>query len=179
MLVLNLACSQAHRFEGWFGSAADFESQTERGLLTCPMCGVDQIRRMPSAPHLNVSHLRSAKFASAGSAVPGQSSMAPDGTAVATRSTSPPTTQASSTPDSAEVLQALQSVVEKWVAEAIATTEDVGQQFAEEARRIHYGEAQARGIRGQATLDETLALSDEGIEVIALPLAPGAKNKLQ
>ena len=58
----------------------------------------------------------------------------------------------------------------------LQNTEDVGDHFPEEARRIHYGESEHRGIRGQATPDERAALADEGIEVMALPLPAGLKG---
>lgn len=56
MKVFNLGCSGDHRFEGWFGSAADFDSQLERGLVECPMCGDREVRKLPAAPRLNLSH---------------------------------------------------------------------------------------------------------------------------
>lgn len=58
MLVLNLSCVHDHPFEGWFGSAEDFDDQLARGLISCPSCGETGIERRPSAPRLNVSHLR-------------------------------------------------------------------------------------------------------------------------
>lgn len=67
MLVLNLGCAQGHRFEGWFGSAQDFESQQTRGLVSCPVCASAEVQRLPSAPRLNVAHLRQEK--SSGSAI--------------------------------------------------------------------------------------------------------------
>ncbi len=54
MLVLNLACALDHGFEGWFGSADDFESQRSRGLVSCPICANADIKRMPTAPRLNM-----------------------------------------------------------------------------------------------------------------------------
>lgn len=65
------------------------------------------------------------------------------------------------------------------VREVMARTEDVGERFADEARRIHYGEVPHRGIRGQATRDEAEALKDEGIEVLALPVPAALKGPLQ
>ena len=65
------------------------------------------------------------------------------------------------------------------VREVMARTEDVGERFADEARRIHYGEVPQRGIRGQATRDEAEALKDEGIEVLALPVPAALKEPLQ
>ncbi len=65
------------------------------------------------------------------------------------------------------------------VRRVMADTEDVGERFAEEARRMHYGEVSERGIRGQATLEQTEELLDEGIAVMPLPIPPGFKNTLQ
>lgn len=164
MLVLNLACTAGHRFEGWFGSSTDYESQQQRKLLTCPVCGHDQVQRLPSAPRLNVSHLREPQPApeSAGTAQPAAGITPTD----------------SAAPASTERLQQqLQALAQQAVAQVLAQTEDVGQRFAEEARRIHYGETQARGIRGQASLEEAHALQEEGIELLALPLL--SKRELQ
>ena len=65
------------------------------------------------------------------------------------------------------------------VRQMLASTEDVGERFAEEARRIHYGESEQRGIRGRASADERRALGDEGIEVMTLPLPPALKGPIQ
>lgn len=67
----------------------------------------------------------------------------------------------------------------KAVREVIRNTEDVGERFAEEARRIHHGESDARGIRGQTTREEARALAEEGIEVFSLPVPPALKEPLQ
>jgi hypothetical protein len=68
-------------------------------------------------------------------------------------------------------LRALREVVER--------TEDVGERFADEARRIHYGEVEPRGIRGRASRDQTQALREEGIEVLPLPIPAALKEPLQ
>lgn len=153
MLVLNLKCGHEHRFEGWFGSAADFETQVDRGLIACPVCEDRQIKRMPTAPHLNVSHLRA-----------------------------DPSKPASGEPAqllTSDAAQELKSKVLTAVAQVLANTEDVGERFAEEARRIHYGETEAHGIRGQASLTELAELIDEGIAVLPLPLPAHLKGRLQ
>ncbi len=59
MKVLDLRCGNDHRFEGWFDSEDDFQSQDSRGLVQCPVCADDQVMRLPSAPRLNVANLRS------------------------------------------------------------------------------------------------------------------------
>jgi hypothetical protein len=73
----------------------------------------------------------------------------------------------------------LQAAWMKAVRHVIANTENVGERFAEEARRIHYGEAEQRGIRGQASREDRAALEDEGIEVHPLPMPAALKDPLQ
>jgi hypothetical protein len=73
----------------------------------------------------------------------------------------------------------LQSQWLRAVRHVMATTEDVGERFAEEARRIHYGEVEERGIRGRASHEEAEALREEGIEVAALPLPDALKGPIQ
>lgn len=161
MKVLNLRCAQGHGFEGWFGSEDDFQAQRARRLVSCPMCGEAEVEKLPSAPRLNLS---------------------------GAREPAPPATQASgpAAPAQAESVAAaagmpaeLQALWMKAVHQVMASTEDVGERFPEEARRIHYGEAPHRGIRGQATPEERAALADEGIEVVPLPLPPGLKGPVQ
>lgn len=161
MLVLNLGCAQGHRFEGWFGSAQDFESQQTRGLVSCPVCASAEVQRLPSAPRLNVAHLRQEKSSVSAIKPP------PGPTAEQGEPSSPEAATVSRLQQAA--LQALRQVMAK--------TEDVGERFAEEARRMHYGEAEERAIRGRASREDALALVDEGIELIALPEA--LKNPLQ
>lgn len=73
----------------------------------------------------------------------------------------------------------LQAMWMQAVREILRQTEDVGERFVEEARRIHFGEAEERGIRGVATPQERQALRDEGIEVMALPLPAALKGPVQ
>jgi hypothetical protein len=151
MKVLDLRCSAQHRFEGWFASDADYESQLKRQLVACPLCGVTDVSRVPSAPRLNLSGA-SAPAAQAGT----DTSQAP---------------QQASQQMQGRWLQALRKVLEN--------TENVGDRFAEEARRIHYSEAPARQIRGVASLDEAQALAEEGIDVMPLPIPAALKEPLQ
>jgi hypothetical protein len=168
MKVLDLECRQQHVFEGWFGSDDDFRSQLERGLLSCPLCGDGEVQRRLSAPRLaRKSNARPASEP----ATPAQAQQpAERGTAAPAGQTG---TQASARTqlEQAAYLQAVQHVLQH--------TEDVGARFAEEARRIHYGEIESRGIRGQATAQEKAALADEGIEVVSLALPKGMDGPLQ
>lgn len=147
MKVLDLRCANDHRFEGWFGSDADLQSQQERGLLTCPVCGHNEVERLPSAPRLNLSSSR---------AEPAQKSVA-----------------AKAAEGEGGVPVTLQQLYLKAVRHVLANTEDVGERFAEEARRMHYNEAPERGIRGTTSREEAQELAEEGIDVMSL-LVPDA-----
>lgn len=178
MKVFDLACEQGHRFEGWFASDDDRRSQAERGLLTCPLCGNSQVSRRPSAPRLNLQtprgetvrsqapadERRTAALVDERSSRPGLEPSA---------ASSDPSASAPLSPEAAQRLQALQGAYVAVVRQVLSQTEDVGAGFAEEARRIHYGEAPSRGIRGQSSSEDLEALRDEGIEVVSLPIPPG------
>jgi hypothetical protein len=140
MIVFNLTCGNDHSFEGWFASAEDFDRQQQATQLNCPLCGSTTVHKGLHAPYIN-----------SGSA-PDLPARVQAGTELAA--------QYSNT--SAEVT--------KFIEHLIATTEDVGNEFPEEARRIHYQEAPERKIRGNASQDEVADLREEGIEVVAVPV---------
>ena len=162
MKVLDLQCRQGHAFEGWFASQGDYESQRERGLLTCPVCNDAEVSKKLSAPRLNLGR-------SPEPAVPVVEAPQAPLAAMATPAL----------PAMPALPQELQAAMLKMVRNVMANTEDVGKQFAEEARKIHYGEAENRNIRGQASREETEALLDEGIDILPLPLPAGLKEPLQ
>jgi hypothetical protein len=157
MKVLDLRCSHGHGFEGWFASNEAFETQLAAGLVECPVCADTRIVKLLSAPRLNLGNAKAPAEAAAASA------------------------SASSAPAKAQA-PAEQSPEARWmraVREVLAKTEDVGDRFADEARRMHYGEAEERGIRGQATREQAEALLEEGIPVMALPIPAALKETLQ
>jgi hypothetical protein len=172
MKVLDLQCQHAHRFEGWFGSEDDFQSQLARGLVECPMCGDASITKKLSAPRLNLSGARELTVTDAAAK---DAAVEPGDSALPAEFKEP----------TAEAMQTLMQTPQFQAAylhmarKIMAHTEDVGSQFAEEARKIHYGEAQERGIRGQASHEETLELLDEGIDIMPLPLPKALKEPLQ
>ncbi len=165
MKVLNLRCANGHGFEGWFASDDDYMEQNGRGLIECPLCADKVIARMPSAPRLNLSGARE-PVAATSAATP---------SATPASAATPATAQTAVLPQPAD----LQAAFMRAVREMMQRTEDVGPRFAEEARRIHYGETPERGIRGQATPEEREALSEEGIETFALPVPRGMDGPLQ
>ena len=179
MKVFNLACRQDHRFEGWFASSDAFDDQQARQLIECPVCASHEVRKMPAAPRLNLSHhgaessRASREAAIQARAITEQAAEAKASTR-ASGQAAPPADPAQK--ENLERAQALYMMIARRLVES---TEDVGSQFAEEARRIHYNEAPERAIRGQATPDEAEALRDEGIEVFSMPLPAGLKEPLQ
>ncbi|CAG4883768.1 conserved protein of unknown function [Georgfuchsia toluolica] len=128
MIILNLQCTKAHPFEGWFDSVEDFDRQANAAMVACPLCGDTQVSRLPSGPRV--------KSATNVVAEPGRQAMT-------------------------HMMKAL--------SEMAKNSEDVAERFPEEARRMHYGEAESRNIRGRATLKETRELLEEGIAVLPLP----------
>jgi hypothetical protein len=154
MKVLDLCCANGHGFEGWFASDEDFMSQNGRGMVECPLCADRIVTRLPSAPRLNLARPER-----------------PANKPAAIDSHATPATTVAATDLQAAWLHAVRHVM--------AHTEDVGMRFAEEARRIHYGEQPSRGIRGQTTPEQRAELIDEGIEVMALPIPRGLDGPVQ
>jgi len=150
MKVLNLRCSNGHGFEGWFASDDEFMEQNGGGALHCPLCADSVITRMPSAPRLNLSGAREPEPVKAAPPVAADAQG-----------------------------RELQALWLKAVRHVLAHTEDVGERFAEEARRIHYGEMPERGIRGRVSSEQRDELIDEGIEIFALPLPRSLDEPLQ
>lgn len=142
MIVFDLICKQGHVFEGWFDSGAEFDRQKERKLVSCPLCDDAHVERRPSAK------VRVRKSGAASPALP-----------VAAKPAAPTHEAVAGFPP--ELIARLREVVKN--------TEDVGERFPEEARKIHYDEAPKRSIRGQASAEDAKALNDEGIEFSSLP----------
>ena len=153
MIVFDLLCGQGHRFEGWFSSVGDFDSQKRRGLLTCPRCASTAIQRMPSATRFNVG-------AEAPRPVKPQSKPA----------------QPQKTPemDGKDPFAIAQMLYSRMLDEALKA-EDVGTEFPSEARKIFYSQTPGRAIRGQASQEEHRELLEEGIPVARLPVPPPEK----
>lgn len=140
MIVFNLTCGNRHSFEGWFASAAEFEQQQQSTLLNCPVCGSNQVNKALHAPYVN------------------------------TGATSALVERESRPKESDKQYANVADEVAQMVEHLIANTEDVGDAFPEEARRIHYNETAERKIRGNASFHEVKELREEGIEIIALPV---------
>jgi len=185
MKVLNLQCDAGHGFEGWFGSEADITDQQARGLLSCPVCSSHEIHRLPSAPRLNLSGAREPRLRPEGTTPPSAATSpvpagaaGPAGNQITPKA--PPAAPAQPlTPEAAAHAAVMQAAYLHAVRELMSRTEDVGPRFAEEARRIHYGETEDRQIRGKTTPDEAEALREEGIDFFSVAVPDGMDGPVQ
>ena len=177
MKVYNLACPLDHRFEGWFASEEDCLAQQDKGMLACPICESTEITRMPSAPHIAKSG--SSKVASSSTELTVANPAAVDNSGLSGNGSISGEVVALTGGDHSQLEAQVQAAFLKGMRELMGRSEDVGNSFAEEARKIHYKESPERSIRGQTTLDEAEALREEGIEVMAMPMMPVFKNTLQ
>ena len=158
MIHYQLQCRQGHGFDGWFRDSAAFDAQAERGLVACPTCGDTSVTRALMAPAVAKGREVVPVPPPAPAAVPAPAP-AGDAPVVAAGQRMPDHVRA--------MLQRLRAEVEKHC-------DYVGPAFAEEARRIHNGESEKRGIYGEATAEETAALAEDGIEVARIPWVPRA-----
>lgn len=142
MIVFELICPRQHRFEGWFASAGDFDGQRDRGLLSCPTCGRSEIEKLPTAKIRKPVTEVMPEVRDAGAAAP--------------------QVPAAQKPSNLKEL----------IDYVLMNADDVGKEFASEARRIHRLEVPHRNIRGTASREEAEELLDEGIPVMALPIPP-------
>ena len=149
--VFDLACEHEHVFEGWFRSHEDYEQQLKSGWLLCPVCNSKEIHKKLSAPRLNLRHGVN------------------QGTAVAPPQGMTDTVASTEGQLGTGSLQSLQGELLQKIKQVIKNTDDVGDNFASEARKIHEGEVPERAIRGSATPEEYESLREDGISVLAIP----------
>jgi hypothetical protein len=147
MIHYDLICEKGHEFDGWFSDSAAFDAQAERGLVECTVCGTSKIQKQLMAP-----------------GIPAKSNKKAD--------VSRHLTAGAIDPRAAAMMQMMRDYRQH----VEANTEFVGENFAEEARKIHYNETTKRGIHGVATPDEAQALVEEGIEIHPVPVLPEDGN---
>ncbi|QEX19161.1 hypothetical protein FRZ44_44740 [Hypericibacter terrae] len=151
MILFELRCQKDHHFEGWFRDGKGFETQTKAGKLVCPVCGNRRIEKAMMAPRIGkAARSKSEKLDTANLPVPSPAPV-------------PPVQQAEM--KAVQMLREMRRQIE-------ANCDYVGPGFAEEARKIHYGEAEARGIYGETSAEEAEALDEEGIEFARVPWVP-------
>jgi len=164
MILYRLRCSKGHEFESWFKDSKTYERQEKKSLIGCAVCGDSKVARAIMAPRIGKK----------GNAVE-----------VETLPAAPPVP----TPEQQQAQQQmaalarhmpkeLREALMKVRAEVEKNCEHVGDKFAEEARKIHYGESDKRGIYGETSDEEAEALAEEGIEFGRLPGSPAATRLL-
>ena len=141
MIVYQLQCRNGHEFEAWFRDSTTYEMQVKDRDIVCPFCGDTDVGKAIMAPNISTSK------------------------------TAPKDADMNREEKRArEVAEQILVAVSEIRDHLEANCDDVGDNFAEEARRIHHGEAEGRGIYGRATDEEAEDLDDEGIEFYRLPL---------
>jgi hypothetical protein len=164
MIHYQLRCAAGHGFDGWFPDSASFDKQAKAGLVECPHCGTAKVERALMAPAIRKSRRKALP-----APVP-----APEAEATPAAAPAPPPealpARAAAGPMPAQVVALLQ----RMRAEVEKNCDYVGKDFAEEARKIHMGETEERGIYGEATQAEAEALAEEGIDIARLPWVPRA-----
>jgi hypothetical protein len=169
MIVFDLICSDGHRFESWFRNGAAYDDQSKHNAIICPVCGDTTVEKAPVRLFVGRRGGQPAADKAERHAAPAEGrASAPSAAASAS---APPQAGASEAapPPAQPVPVAAEETFRKMRKLVEATCDDVGREFPEQARRIHYGETAPRAIYGEASADEAKALREEGIEVQPLP----------
>jgi hypothetical protein len=155
MIKYALTCGKGHDFESWFEGSGAYDKLCKRGFVTCPACGSADVEKQIMAPRV----VNSEERRSLSKRKPPAEPPAPQPMAMMS-----------------EEAQQMRRMIRELHEKVKANTEDVGERFADEARKIHYGEVEEKAIRGRASLDEAKALHEEGIGVLPLPPLPDERN---
>ena len=179
MILYNLRCHKDHVFETWFRDSAAYDSQTKAAVVECPVCGSSKVEKAIMAPHVTKSAGRS-RSRGEDAGVP---TVAPTAVPTAAPASKTPASKApmSSAPVSGATTKAMREVeqsakMRRALQELRRQVEEsfdyVGPEFAEEARKIHYGETDERPIYGETSDEEAEALEEEGVSVSRIPWLP-------
>lgn len=191
MILFALRCSADHQFEAWFRNGATYDEQAAAHQIACPICGDTVVGKAPMAPRIAKGVARAADRAReqaeavAANAPP---VVPPAASANAVPAALPvPIPAPVPLPNAADVVAALPPSLNDAQREAVAEVmrqltevrrsvekncDYVGDNFAEEARRIHYGETDPRGIYGEASDEEVAELHEEGVTFHRIPWIP-------
>ncbi|MBM3649493.1 MAG: DUF1178 family protein [Alphaproteobacteria bacterium] len=161
MILYRLRCAKGHEFESWFKDSKTYERQEKKSLIGCAVCGDTKVERALMTPRLGTKGNK-AKTGGPVEAPPAAPPPPPEPTAERQQMAALTRRMPK---ELREALLKVQTEVEK-------NCEHVGDRFAEEARKIHYGESDKRGIYGQTSEEEAEALAEEGIEFGRLPWIP-------
>jgi hypothetical protein len=194
MIHYQLQCRQGHGFDGWFPGSAAFDAQVAQGLVGCPVCADTAVSRALMTPALGRSRPAPASEDVKSDAAKPDEAKSDGAKSEGAKSDGAKLDRAKSgeaKPADAQTLPAklaelpmavasdampdhVRALLQRLRAEVERKCDYVGPQFAEEARRIHKGEAAPRGIYGETTPEQAESLADEGIEVNRIPWVPRA-----
>lgn len=146
MIRYALACGTGHGFDAWFRSSSDYDTQVQRGLLACPVCGSQKVDKALMAPAVATSEMSATNEAPIEAVLLGEKE-----------------TQ-------------LREMIRKVRSEVTKSAQNVGPRFAEVARQMHEGEIERASVYGVASTDEVRALSEDGVEFHPLPTLPDEGN---
>jgi hypothetical protein len=141
VIRFSLHCDKAHEFEGWFRDNADFDTQSKRGFVECPVCASKKVEKSLMAPAVSTARKRETMALAANA-------------------------------EQKRLMSELKALGEKMK----ENSDYVGDKFAQEARKIHFGESEARGIYGEANLDEVKSLAEDGVPFLPIPVLPEDRN---
>ena len=159
MIRFTLRCQNAHEFESWFKDGAAHDRMSAAGLIDCPVCGDTHVGKTLMAPAIKKSRGMKGRPEPVPTVTPPVPAEAPEGAPRMAAGPMPAQIVA--------LLQRMRTEIEK-------SCDYVGPNFAREARRIHEGEVEPRGIYGEASDDEADSLREDGIDVARLPWVPRA-----
>jgi hypothetical protein len=157
MIRYKLRCELGHPFESWFQSSAAYESQERRKLVSCPVCGSSKVERAVMAPQI-------------------VSKTGRDSTPLVPAAEAAPAPAPASTSLVLAQERELRVKLKELRDHIVRNADNVGERFANEARKMHYGDIEHRPIYGEASPDEARSLIDEGVEVSPLPVLPDDRN---
>jgi hypothetical protein len=157
MIRYSLRCERDHAFESWFQDSAAYDAQVKRKLVLCPVCDSVQVEKAIMAPRIVGKKGRD------------RAEPAPPMAPVDAPSTTP-------TPLLMAQERELRAKLKELRDHIVKNADNVGDSFPNEARKMHYGEAEHRPIYGEASPEEARALIDEGVEVSPLPVLPEDRN---
>jgi len=158
MIKYALACDKGHTFESWFADSGAYDKQARRGLVTCPVCNSAKVEKAIMAPRLSGARKRGTSQ----EVVPVQAQS--------------PAQAPAAMPVMSPMEQELRAKLKELRDHIVKNSDNVGEKFPEEARKMHYGETEHRSIHGIASIDDAKALAEEGIEVQPIPILPDDRN---
>ena len=164
MIKYALYCDKGHEFESWFSSSSAYDTQAEKSLVECPVCGSAKVQKALMAPSVATAKKKEARSERAAKAAAMQSNLP-----VPAR---PPGPVALLDEDHRKLRESIKDLHAK----ITENTVDVGDRFPQEARRMHDGETSERPIRGQASLKQAKELWEDGIPVLPIPPLPDDQN---